>query len=606
MKKYIKEYSRPFRRRTMQTNRKNIILDFMDPENRILYGSYKNLDSTEHVRLLTESLNLAVLLCDEYCIIPPCAIMQCTYVRKTLENSNHYLDEGLIRFPVRESTLDQFIEKKKVNYSQDKDAENYAEFFKSGGPTLLKKHAAAIIRRETRVGKAVAEMVAATPFDNPLWENLKKRYSHSELTKIQLAPRALIENDEAVSVTGIKRLTNLKCGEDVEFEIGRILQNKYFYIYIYEYDGRIIHGIPPKTTDFLIEHFGPSYEYSYWKYILKSLGLYRCIRKSDSLAICEIRDIPNCYDFIDTLMYFGDCVGSVSNAKRLFPQVLKKIKELDSSFKVRTLESFNEENPISDETSEYLYQLFDVVSRAVAQVTNNVSTTINNTEQPVKLEEQDYNQIVKKNVISKPLQKCDSTKPFVFLAYSQNETEEVVYKDCVLLGRMGINYWVDKANMVGTNKDAPGWRDIANKALQKCVLYVPYITDSFFDSSSCCEEVKAFLETNTEAGIILLIGKGYSIDKAIRRILTYNNILQGDVAQNMIKLFQVNQDKSKKDYIVDQLYRNCNENYFEYFINDALFYNTFMKYGLIDSVKYPNHETWYTQGVKEMENVSFE
>ena len=93
----------------------------MDPENRILYGTYKNYSSQEHAKILSESLNVAVFLCGEYCILPPCAIMQCKCVRAALEEKCSYLDEGLIKFPVRERTLQDFIEKKKKNYSKDKN-----------------------------------------------------------------------------------------------------------------------------------------------------------------------------------------------------------------------------------------------------------------------------------------------------------------------------------------------------------------------------------------------------------------------------------------------------------------------------------------------------
>ena len=68
--------------------RSNIILDFMDPENRILYGSYKNLSETEHVRLLKEGLNLAKELLMENAVSEESAEMAIQNLQD-LEESMH-------------------------------------------------------------------------------------------------------------------------------------------------------------------------------------------------------------------------------------------------------------------------------------------------------------------------------------------------------------------------------------------------------------------------------------------------------------------------------------------------------------------------------------
>lgn len=581
-------------------DRKNIVLDFMDPENKILYGCYDNLTENEHIRLMKEGLNLAVFLCKEYCIIPPCAFLQCKYTRKALEQSHFFLEEGLIRFPVREQSLSKFIEKKRRNYEKDKNDENYAEFFASSGPDFLKKYASAIIKRGTRVGNAVAEMVAATSFDEPLWKNLKEWYAPDQLLEIQAAPKKLIEAGEAISVKAIKRILEFECNEDAEFEIGQILQNKYFYIYIYEYDARLIHGLPIKTTDFMIEHFGAIYEYEFWRYILRSLGLLNCITKSGSKAVCMIRNIPNCYDFVSSVMSFGQYCKTVEQAKRKFPKVLKILKETDSYDSKKIIQEYSDDQQVGSDIQKYLTDIFDKVSNAIE---------IFFERNPIKKKGIALidKEIVSSTTIGKGKEKywiesCDCDKPYLFVSFSRESMEREVYQDCILLGKMGVNYWIDEANIIGATKQADGWHGPIEKALKECSVFIPYISPEYFESKACLEEVKSFLKENDKAGIVLLLKKGFTIDQAIQKIESYDNLIEieREKVESMIELFKV---RGNKDVL--QLYRSCKE-CFKHYIEEAIFFNTFKQYRVITKKEFSNYQEWNSLGEQLLEEIKFE
>ena len=575
--------------------RSNIILDFMDPENRMLYGSYKNLSEIEHVRLLKEGLNLAAFICDDFCILPPCAIMQCRIARRALMENPYYFEEGIIKFPLRENSLDLFFAKKKKNYALDETDDDYSDFFAEDGPLFLKNHATEIIKRETKIGQAIAAMIEATPFDNPLWSNLKENYPLSVLEDIQSAPRELIDHDEAISVKAIKRLRKLENYPDIDFQIGRILQNKYFYAYIYEYSAKIINEIPPKTTDFLIEHFGSAYEYSYWKFVLKSLGLLNLILKSGSKIIVDLRDLHGAYDFVNSAMMLAESTADLHEAKQLVSEVIKDMRRKSDKNLWKKFEPLSDEDDLfgfEDEISE-LFSLFSESSKKILAGKGTKKSP------PPMLAAKSSSNIAEIERMKLQLTHCDYSKPFLFVGYQRQDMEELVYKDCIMLGKMGINYWVDNANMYGCDQYSEGWKTVIYNALSKCNLYIPYISEGFFESVPCCEEVKNFFDRNSSAGILVLLQEGFTADMVIQKILTYDNILQGEDANNMIRLFKAKASFSKQSsYTIDQIYRFCNSGGFQHYIVDPIFYNSFVQYGLVDTERFPNYQSWLDYGMQ--------
>src|SRR5689334_9088246 len=96
--------------------RKNIFLDFMCPENHIIYGADRNLSTVTRVQLLCESLNVAVLLSGDYCFLPPGFALQSETIREALLSKRDFLTTGAVRIPIREASLADFFEKKLAEY----------------------------------------------------------------------------------------------------------------------------------------------------------------------------------------------------------------------------------------------------------------------------------------------------------------------------------------------------------------------------------------------------------------------------------------------------------------------------------------------------------
>ena len=562
---------------------KNLILDFMDPENRILYGTYKNYSAEKHVSTLKKALNLAILICKDYCILPPCAILQCRYVRKALFESQEYLDEELIRFPLRESSLSAFFDKKRKNYNLDKDDEDYSDFFSSDGPDYLREHLTGLIKRETKMGEAIAMSVAALSFDDPLWTELKRTYDIDFLEKIRQAPTALISSGAAISVKGIKRLLHID--DDIDFQLGRILQNKYFLIYISEYDAEIIHDIPPKTTDFFIRHTSVFYEYQFLRHVFNTIGLFNWIHEASPAYIVRVRQLASYFSFLSTIEEIATLSNDVREAKHKVSQIAEAIAPFDQI----ATEQKNPNAIIRDVAYrfEQFVKAYEAHRKTDAPKQGSTPITTSDTQRIEALKLQ--------------LKPCDMSKPFVFVGYNRGDSEERVYRDCITLGRMGVNYWVDNANMQGCLPDSDGWKSIIRNAISSCSVYIPYISPSFFNSKPCCNEVKMFFELNHTASIVLLIQNDLPVEHIIQRILTYDNILQGDIARSMVMLFKAT-SSDKEQYALDQPYRYCSKSFFEYYFTDSIFFNTFTERKVL---KYPiiSFEQWRNLGQSEIDKM---
>ena len=129
--------------------RKNIFLDFMGPDMWKTIPSFGGKNS-EKIKILSESLNIAVLLTAEYCILPPAFVAQAQITREVMQMKVDFLKNKLVLFPLKESSLEYYFEKKQREYNFVR--ESHSEFYKKAGQKFIGKQSAAIIHRESAMG----------------------------------------------------------------------------------------------------------------------------------------------------------------------------------------------------------------------------------------------------------------------------------------------------------------------------------------------------------------------------------------------------------------------------------------------------------------------
>jgi predicted nucleotide-binding protein with TIR-like domain len=280
--------------------RKNIFLDFLSPENHVIYGTDSNLSEPARVQLLCESLNVAVLLSGDYCLLPPFFALQSNSVKEVLLLKSDFLKTGAIWIPIREAALTNFFEKKITEYEGVRHL--YPGLFERQGQLFVERFAASIIKRTASVGKNIANRWEAGPDERRVWRPLIDELTPTEIEALRSVPNILKEGGKSVTWPAMQPHLPPEI-ERAEFAVNQALQHEYTLIYLEEYNATIITGAPPKTTDLLIAAPDLSYDYQSFRGVLLALGLWDSIRVMDASSILQLKLGGGFLDFISLFDY---------------------------------------------------------------------------------------------------------------------------------------------------------------------------------------------------------------------------------------------------------------------------------------------------------------
>lgn len=88
--------------------RENLFLHFLNRDSREIFGLFRWYGDDQHIRLLRKALNAAMILCEDYCIMPPGFVVEDDMAFGLAEAQIDYLAHSLLRFPMRESNIEDY------------------------------------------------------------------------------------------------------------------------------------------------------------------------------------------------------------------------------------------------------------------------------------------------------------------------------------------------------------------------------------------------------------------------------------------------------------------------------------------------------------------
>jgi hypothetical protein len=264
---------------------RNIVLDFLDRANREMYHLYDNALENIHIDYLVEALTVAAFLCGEFCITPPGPIAECHLARGALIRRAAYLDEGLIRFPLRETTVDEFIAKKQREYRPHQTA--FVGLYETTSVQFFKRFAVALIRRSTQVGRTLAERLEAGPDVDDIWKPILKQLSSSQIEATRRIGNQLLENGLAITW---KALSAHLPDQGRGLELLRIaLQHYYFTTYMAEYGATVLRNVPFANIDLGLTSSSLRYDFAALRLTLRTCRLWNTVRYLSAESVLQLR-----------------------------------------------------------------------------------------------------------------------------------------------------------------------------------------------------------------------------------------------------------------------------------------------------------------------------
>lgn len=304
--------------------RKNIFLDFMGPDMWKTMPSFVGSDRKK-IEILSRSLNIAVLLTKDYCILPPAFVAQSHITRKVMQMKADFLIEKLVVFPLKESNLEHYFEKKQSEYSYVKDS--HFEFYKKGGQSFIRKHADAIISRKASMGMAIAEYWQVIPDDSELWLPIIA-VEPKKADRLRQVPHILKDKGISVTLEAVKKEANIQ-HFFLDLAINQAIQHEYLATYLDEYDAAIIENIPPKTLNlnYLIRMENIYYNYYTFERVLNVFGIGEYLKNASANTINHVRRSIEYLDFLDLFDNACRFYNDRKQVQKYFNKLQKSILE---------------------------------------------------------------------------------------------------------------------------------------------------------------------------------------------------------------------------------------------------------------------------------------
>lgn len=266
--------------------RSNIFLHFLNRDSREIYGLYQDQPQHRHYQALLRATNAAVLLCEEYCVIPPGFVVECDIAFSLLEKQNAYLRDRLIRLPIREVGLGEFADKKRQEYAPMRD--RYSGLFDDERLAFLSDNAEGLIPRRVAIGETIATgWMQAADSRSRIWAPVKGLLPASVIDVVRRIPDQLIEDGIATTWAAIEAKLPDEARRASE-PLRNSLQNIYFRAYMAEFGLVVLRNSPLMLNDFALRTNPRIYDYERLYRYLRSFQLeYLLDGDADALSILK-------------------------------------------------------------------------------------------------------------------------------------------------------------------------------------------------------------------------------------------------------------------------------------------------------------------------------
>lgn len=284
--------------------RSDIFLHFLNRDSREIFGLYHFQNSNTHARLLRRALNACVSLCEDRCVLPPGFVVEDDIAFGLAETQRAYLSERILQFPIRESNLADYAEKKRSEYQPMRS--RYSGLFDDSRVDFIGRHAQGLIHRKTFISEKIIQDWEAGP-DRKLaaWAPIRKSLQPATIEHIRRVPAQLADQGTAQTWSAIAPLLN----EEASIAGGYLrnaLQYTYLKQYCSEFDLIILAAIPYMIEEFNLPHRISSYSYQRFEIFLRQFHLSNFIFDATAELLIDLKRRPGFTAFIDAYVELAE------------------------------------------------------------------------------------------------------------------------------------------------------------------------------------------------------------------------------------------------------------------------------------------------------------
>lgn len=278
--------------------RKNIFLHFMNRDTREIFDLYRLLSAPDHALRLREPLNATAMLCENECIAPPGFVIEDQIAFELFENQAAYLEKGLIRLPIRETSLVDYAEKKRGEYAPARD--RYSGLFNDSRMQRLGSFGEAIISRKVHIGPAIIDgFQGGIDTKSPAWKAIRESADPAIITDMRGIPARLADEGKALTWSIMQPKLDV-AGQPFHGRMRGALQHVYFREYCKEFKLVVMTNIPNMIEDFFLPVDRDVYNLKRFKAFLESFGAAKMFLRASADFIMAVRSRAGFIDLMDS------------------------------------------------------------------------------------------------------------------------------------------------------------------------------------------------------------------------------------------------------------------------------------------------------------------
>jgi hypothetical protein len=330
--------------------RTDIFPHFFNRDSREIAGLFSTSLEHNHRYWLRAGLNACAILCENRCIFPPGFAIEDDLAFSVIEEQKSFLTNGLIVVAIKEDNIADLIEKKRREYSSEK--ERYINLYDDSRVDFLIASTTSRVLREFGAGeKIVQAWNLGAESKSPIWRPIQKGLGLRLTREVGAVPGRLQSNGLAATWSGIKKHIPRNAGVATK-DLRAAVQNAYFSAYIDAYDLNIVKDIPYIWNDFGLRPKVTWYSFKALHDAMRAFHLEDILLEGHAETILLLRRKPAFIEFTDVVVESAK-MSSAINLTYMFERAASISKhDWKKSQSRRKGDLFLRMDPCSDEELE--------------------------------------------------------------------------------------------------------------------------------------------------------------------------------------------------------------------------------------------------------------